>query len=175
MTSNDEITRVLKARAQTLAREPVQSVAEATLEVVEFQLANERYGIETAFVRGVQPLRDLTPLPCTPAFVRGIINVHGKILAVIDLKMFFDLPEEGLHDLHRVLIMQTADVELGILADSVGGNRSIPLSALQPALPTLTGVRAEYLKGVTADRLIVLDAATILADKRIIVHEEVET
>ena len=47
--------------------------------------------------------------------------------------------------------------------------------SLQPSLPTLTGIRADYLKGVTAERLVVLDLARILADPKIIVHEEVES
>jgi purine-binding chemotaxis protein CheW len=173
MTTRDETRRILRARAQTLAREPVQPADGPVLEVVEFLLAGERYAIETAYLREVQPLKDLTPVPCTPAFVRGIINVRGQILAVMDLKKLFDLPEEGLHDLHKVLIVQTADMELGILADDVIGNRSIPVSALQPGLPTLTGIRAEYLKGVTADRLAVLDAGKLVADKKLVVDEEV--
>jgi purine-binding chemotaxis protein CheW len=49
------------------------------------------------------------------------------------------------------------------------------VDSLQPSLPTLTGIRAEYLKGVTSERLVVLDLARILADPGIIVHEEVET
>ena len=175
MTTRDETRRILRARAQTLAREPVQPADGPVLEVVEFLLAGERYAIETAYLREVQPLKDLTPVPCTPAFVRGIVNVRGRLLAVMDLKKFFDLPEEGLRDLHKVLIVQTAGTELGILADDVTGNLSIPVSALQPGLPTLTGIRAEYLKGVTADRLAVLDAGKILTDQKIIVQEEVAT
>jgi purine-binding chemotaxis protein CheW len=175
MTADNETRRILRDRARELALDPVAVLAEPTADVVEFRLADERYAIEVEFLREVQPLRDLTPMPCAPAFVRGIINVRGRILAVMDLKVFFDLPTEGLHDLHRVLIVQTADMEVGVLADAVVGHRSIPLSALQPAPPTLTGVRAEYLKGVTADRLVVLDAARILADRRILVQEEVAT
>ena len=166
--------RILRERAQALARTPVQRADEATVEVVEFRLAGERYAIETAFVREAHPLKDLTPVPCTPAFVRGIVNLRGQIVTVIDLKKFFELPEEGIHDLHEVLIVQTPEMELGILADDVTGNLSIPVSALQPGLPTLTGVRAEFLKGVTADRLVVLDVAKILADKQTVVQEEVQ-
>jgi purine-binding chemotaxis protein CheW len=173
MTGRDETKRILKARAQALAREPVKRLAEPLVEVVEFQLAHERYAVETAFLREVQPLLALTPVPCTPAFLRGIINVRGRILAVIDLKQFFALPEEGLHDLRKVLIVQAAGMEIGLLADEVAGNRSIPASALQPALPTLTGIRVDYLKGVTADRLVLLDAGKILADPRIVIQEEV--
>ena len=119
-------------------------------------------------------MKELTPLPCTPPFVLGIVNVRGRILPVLDLKKFFDLPEKGLTDLHRIILVRGNDLELGLLADVIVGVRSIPADSLQPSLPTLTGVRSDYLKGVTAERLVVLDLARILADPKIIVHEEVE-
>jgi purine-binding chemotaxis protein CheW len=55
------------------------------------------------------------------------------------------------------------------------GVRSIPVDSLQVSLPTLTGIRADYLKGVTAERLVVLDLERILTDPKIIVNEEVES
>ena len=54
------------------------------------------------------------------------------------------------------------------------GVRSLPAESLQPSLPTLTGIRRNYLKGVTTERLIVLDLAGLLADPKLIVQEEVE-
>ena len=95
----------------------------------------------------MHPLRDLTPLPCTPPFVLGIVNVRGRILPVLDLKKFFDLPEQGLTDLHRIILVSGNDLELGLLADVIVGVRSVPADSLQPSLPTLTGIRADYLKG----------------------------
>ena len=174
MTSDTD-TRILRARAQALARPAAAAAAEASLDVLEFRLAQEQYAIETRYVREVYPLRDLTPLPGTPPFVQGIVNVRGRIVPVLNLKTFFDLPEQGMTDLHRIILLGGNGLELGLLADATVGVRSIPADALQPSLPTLTGIRSEYLKGVTAERLIVLDAARILADPKIIVHEEVET
>lgn len=173
MTTREEAKGILRARALALAREPVTPVAGDAINVIEFRLGGERYAIETMCLRDVQVLKDLTPLPCTPAFVRGIVSMRGRILTVIDLRTFFDLPQGGLHDLHQVLIAQAAGIEVGIMADNVVGNRSIRLSDLQPPLPTLTGIRAAYLKGVTADRLAVLDTGRILGDPRIIIKEEV--
>jgi purine-binding chemotaxis protein CheW len=168
-------SEILRARAKALAREPESRQATvAALEVIEFGLAHERYAIEAAYVREVHPLEDLTPLPGTPPFVAGIVNVRGRILPVIDIKKFFDLPEPGITDAHKILLVHTTEMELGILADTVVGMRSIPLDTIQSSLPTLTGLREEYLKGVTAESLVILDAARILSDRRIIVHEEVE-
>jgi len=172
--TNTEAERILRARAKALAI-PTQSMpAGAMLELLEFRLASERYALETRHVRDVHPLRELTPLPCTPPFVLGIVNVRGRILPVLDLKKFFDLPERGLTDLHRIILVQGNDLEFGLLADVIVGVRSVAADSLQPSLPTLTGIRAEYLKGIGEDRLVVLDVERILADPKIIVHQEVE-
>ncbi len=166
--------KILKERAKALAVEPEKEVrAEEYLHVLEFSLAYERYCIETSFIQEVYPLKELTPLSCTPNFVLGIINVRGKIFSVIDIKKFFDIPERGLTDLNKVIIINYDNIELGILADSIIGVRSIPLEDIQPSIPTLTGIREEYLRGVTKERMVILDAFRLLSDKKIIVHEEV--
>ncbi|HEY9073171.1 MAG TPA: chemotaxis protein CheW, partial [Desulfobaccales bacterium] len=144
------------------------------LEVLEFSLAYERYALETALVREVHPLKELTPLPCTPPFILGIINLRGQILAVIDLKRFFNLPEKGLSDLNKVIILRRGRLEVGLLADAVAGVRAVSAPEVQAPLPTLEGLSPDYLKGVTRDALIILDAEKILTDPRLIVHEEVE-
>ena len=100
--------------------------------------------------------------------------MRSRILPVLDLKKFFGLPEQGLTDLHRIILVRGNDLELGLLADMATGVRRVPADSLQPSLPTLTGIRADYLKGVTDERLVVLDLDRILADPRIIVHEDVE-
>lgn len=169
-----EEKKILRARAQALAREPQpEGVAGERLEVLEFLLAYERYGIEMSWVQETLPLKELTPVPCTPPFVAGVINVRGRIVSVLDIKRFFDLPQRGLTDLNRVIILQDRGMEFGILADAVCGVRSVPLAELQPTLPTLTGVREEYLKGVTGERLVLLDGGKLLNDRNIVVHEEI--
>ena len=166
---------ILRARAQALARLPERvPLVDTLLEVLEFRLAQERYAVETEHVREVYPLKELTPLPCTPPFVLGIVNVRGRILPVFDLKKFFDLPDQGLTDLHRIIVVRSRTLEFGLLADVIVGVRSIPVENLQSSLPTLTGIRADYLKGVTSESMVVLDLARILADPKIIVHDEVE-
>jgi purine-binding chemotaxis protein CheW len=174
LSGNDQKQRIFKARAEILAREPLGDDAQdERIEIVEFLLADERYALESAYIRGVYALDSLTPLPCTPAFVAGIINLRGRIIAVIDLRTFFDLPRNGLSDTCQVIVLSDNSMEFGILANAIITARMISRTTLQPALPTLTGVRADYLLGITQDRLAVLDGGRILAERRIVVHEEV--
>lgn len=170
----DQKRQILMARAKELAQPLKDRETSAALQVVEFLLGGERYAVEAAYVKTVHALTEITPVPCTPAFVLGIINVRGQIVTVIDIKKFFDLADKGITALSKVLIIHAADMEVGILADEIIGGRELDEHELQAALPTLTGIRAEYLRAVTSDRLAVLDVAKILSDKKIIVDEAVE-
>ena len=164
---------ILRERARLLAQPTEQAETEETIEVVTMLLAYETYAIETAYVREVYPLKELTPLPCTPPFVAGIVNVRGQVMSVIDLKKLFELPAQGITDLNKVVILSDGNMEFGILADAILGVRDISLEGFQTKLPTLTGIREDYLKGITAERLVVLDAAKMLHHDGIVVHEEV--
>jgi purine-binding chemotaxis protein CheW len=171
----DETGRILRERALALAAEPggTQTLAQS-IEVVEFLLAQERYAVESSYVREVYPLGNLTPLPCTPAFVLGIVNLRGEIVSVIDVRKFFDLPQTGLPDLNKVIVLESGNMMFGMLADAILGVRRITLAEIQPSLPTLTGIREKYLKGITAERTVVLDAGKLLADEDLVVQEQVD-
>lgn len=170
--SPEELTKILNARADALAREPGEATARDSIEIVEFQLATEHYGIESRYVSEAYPVRDYTPLPGTPPFVFGLVNVRGQIISVVDIKKFFDMPDRGLSDLNKVIIIRDDAMEFAILADSIVGVRVLRTDEIQPPLPTLTGIRAEFLMGVTAEGMVILDGRKLLADENIIVHEE---
>jgi len=170
--SPEERKRILKARADLLARQPGKGQDRETIEVVEFMLANERYGIESSYVREVYPLRDYTPLPCTPSFVLGLLNLRAQIISVIDIKKFFDMPEKGISDPNKVIIVSDGKMIFGILADVILDVRGIAVEDIQSSIPTLTGICEQFLRGVTRERTVILDAAKLLADKYIVVYEE---
>ncbi|MEI6422507.1 MAG: chemotaxis protein CheW [Lentisphaerota bacterium] len=167
--------QIFRKRAKVLADGiRGEAAARARLNVVEFRLAQERYAVESAYVREVLPLKDLTPLPCTPPYVMGLINVRGQILSVIDLRVFFELPRKRENGTMKVVILHSGDMEFGIVANTVEEARSVPLDEILPALPTMTGIRETYLKGIAGGDLVILDAARLLADKNIVVNEHVE-
>ena len=175
MNSSDDRTAraILRDRAQALARVPDIQSSEEQVEVLEFGLANERYALLASQIHDVQPLRELTPLPCTPPFLRGLINLRGRLVAVIDLKRFLGLSGHGITDLHRIVLLRKGEMEIGLLADTVEGVQAIGKSRIQPAPPTVGGIAAEYIVGVTQERLVVLDADAILDDPRLVIEEDV--
>ena len=167
--------RVLKARAKTLAREPEKNeTAQSYLEFLEFCLAHEKYAVEALSIREVFPLKQLTPIPCTPPFVLGIINLRGQIFSVIDIKKIFGLPDTEITDSSKVIIVIAEDMEVGILADDIIGVRKFPISEIREDLASLKTRGDQYVTGVTLDRVGILNISKLLGDDRIVVDEEVE-
>ena len=104
--SPEKARAVMDARARALARVPAAPTRAAeALEIATFALAHERYGVETRFVREVVRLTDYARLPAAPPFLVGVVNLRGEILALIDLRTFFNLPAADLTDLARVLVL----------------------------------------------------------------------
>jgi purine-binding chemotaxis protein CheW len=169
----EETRRILATRAAALAKPPARPDDTQRLEVLAFSLAGESFGVETSYVREACQLRDLTALPCTPPFIAGVMNLRGQILAVVDLRKLFELPAKGITELNRVLVLAAGGAELGLLADSIDGVRSVAAAELQEGLPTLTGIRERFLKGITGTMLAVLDGGRLLSDAGLTVNEQV--
>ena len=168
--SPEDTARILKSRAAELAVEDKTILTEQeTIEVVEFLVAHERYAFELYHIREVCPLKQLTHIPGVPDFVLGITNIRGHIISIIDIKNFFDLPDKGLTNPNQIVIIKSKEMEFGILADEIVGVKSIPVATIQDSLATLTGIRGKYLKGVTAESLVILDGAKFLSDSSLIV------
>lgn len=162
--SAEDKAQVLRARARKLARGARRNgPPEQSVDVVKFLLAQEQYGVELKYVREVYPLKDLTPLPGTPAFILGITNVRGQVLPIMDIKKLFGLPDKGLTDLNKVVIVHAPGTELGVLADTVLGLESVPTEEIQRSLPTLHGIRGQFLWGVTRHSMVLLDAEKLLS------------
>jgi purine-binding chemotaxis protein CheW len=167
--------RILQDRARLLARplnrpEPPDDL----LHIVEFRLRSQYFAIERAHIREVHPLKNLTPLPCTPDCIAGIVNVRGQILPALDLQKFFGQAPQGITDLHVVIIVEGAGLELGILADAVESAQALPQSALRPRSEWPQASYGQFVKAVTQQGVLILDAQAILSDKTLVVNEEVE-
>lgn len=162
----------LQARTREWALSVEQEQPDAWLEVLCFNLSSEVYAIETEHVAAVLPLPQFTPLPNTPPFVLGIVNVRGHIVSVLDLRVFFELPIDGLSDKNFLAILQSPEMEFGLLIDRVQGIVRIERDRLQNGMTSLSGVRANYLLGVTPDQWTVLDGARLLGDPNLRIAAE---
>lgn len=165
-------SQILHERAVALAHSPHEgSSAGECLEVVEFTLSKEHYGIETVYLREVHPVREIAVLPGAPSFVSGLVSIRGQIIVVINLKEFFDLPDNKTNDRKQVLIVESEGRKVGFLADAVQHICRFPLDDLQSPLPTLTGVRSEFVRGITNDRIVILDANRVIFSEKILIND----
>ncbi|HEV2674428.1 MAG TPA: chemotaxis protein CheW [Aliidongia sp.] len=168
-----EMREVLHDRARILARPAgIGRGADDQVEFLEFTVADERYGIETAHIREVAIVTALTPVPGTPAFIGGIATVRGQILSVLDIGRLFDLPDLGGAPPGKLVVLEGPDMPVGILAAAIIGMRTVPASEIETSLPTLTGGRAPYLRGIDRTGVAILDGAALLAARDIIVGAE---
>jgi len=136
-------------------------------------LASEHYGIETTFVKEILQIRELTHLPGTPPFLLGVFNIRGEICPVIDLKTLFSLPERGLAEFNKVIVIGNESMKFGIVTDAFVGSKEFQRISLLPPPPTFTGSGADYVLGVTPETVVVLDGGKMLADKNLVVNEQV--
>lgn len=163
----------LEERARLLAREDDAGEPQERLEVIVFKLAAETYALETRYVREVYPLKGLTPIPCTPSFVLGVINLRGELCPVIELKRLFDLPGNNLTNATRAIVVKDERMEFGILADAIIDVRRVPLSEIHPMPSIASGIESGFMRGITRDRTTILDAGRILAHRGLVVDDMV--
>jgi len=133
------------------------------LKVILFTLANEHYGVEVDKVRTIERMMPLTRVPKTPPFVKGVINLRGVVIPVIDLRGRFNLPESDYTDNTRIIIVAVKDaskqMEVGLIVDSANDVIDIDSDRIEEPPELVGGIRAKYLRGVAKlkdDRLLVL-------------------
>src|SRR5262245_54752023 len=121
MTKSATAAEILRQRAEAIATAPVeQSVPEAQrMQIVEFRLGSDSYGLPLGRVREVAPLQHFTPIPSTPVWILGLMNLRGEIIVVVDLRHLFNLPGRGLSDLNQVLVLHAGEMDIGVLADDI--------------------------------------------------------
>lgn len=167
---------ILEARARQLSRAALAPLARSeTIEVITFEVGDERWAIETRFVREVAKLELLVPVPGVTEAIVGITSHRGEMLALVDLRRLYGLPSRALNDLSRVIVAGDGYPELGLLADRITEIATFPRSSVLEAPGTLSPLARTHVLGVTPDAVIVLDGAALLQDPRLFVDQSEET
>ena len=164
----------MKERAKAIAKEENGDDGPKNLiNVVEFMIDREKYAIPSIYIKEICPAKEITPLPCTPDFMAGLINMRRHIVSVIDLKAFFGFPKKISYKDKNIIILEANKIEAGIIADTILQARTIFENKINISPSPLKGIKTEYIKSVIEGLLIVLDIEKILSDEKIIINEEV--
>jgi purine-binding chemotaxis protein CheW len=139
----------------------------STFQLVSFELVDELYGIEITKVREIILITEITRIPQTPHYVKGLINLRSTVIPVIDLRALFGLPEATQTDESRIMVIHAAGRTIGIMVDAVSEVLRVKKDQIAPPPPTVAQLGREYLVGlVRLDRqlLILLDIDKILQE-----------
>ncbi|QDU95422.1 chemotaxis protein CheW [Lignipirellula cremea] len=143
------------------------SNAEGTLQLVSFQLAEEEYGIEINKVREIILVGEITQVPQTPAYVKGLINLRSTVIPVVDLRLRFQLSEASVTDDTRIVVINIGGKTIGIIVDAVNEVLRVSKNQIAPPPPTVAGLGHDYLVGLVKLKerlLILLDIEKILVE-----------
>lgn len=149
-------------------------IEEETKKYVTFELDNEAFALEIEKVREVLDFTTVTPVPQTPEFMRGVINLRGLVVPVIDLRKKFGMSKtENTVDTRIVIVEIKVDGEttvLGSLADSVREVVELDQSHIGPAPKIGTQLRTDFIKGMgkkDGEFIIILDIDQVFSDDEI--------
>ncbi len=130
-----------------------------------FHLAGEDYGIEIQYVIEIIGIQNITDVPDMPAFIRGVINLRGKVVPIMDVRARFDIEDRAYDDRTCIIVVNIDTTEVGLVVDEVSEVADIPESQVEPAPRTNKNTELSYIQGmgkINNDVKILLDVHKLL-------------
>ncbi len=113
-----------------------------------FHLAGEYYGIEIAFVTEIIGIQRITEVPDMPEFIKGVINLRGKVIPVMDVRLRFKMEKREYDERTCIVVVDINETAVGLVVDQVSEVADIPESQVEPPPSTGRGKTSRYLKGM---------------------------
>lgn len=132
-----------------------------TLQIVVFKLGNEEYGLHIDQIKEVVITPNITKMPQTPSFVKGVANIRGNVISIFDLEERFDLTRTIQSQGSKyTLVVESDEIKMGLLVNEVPNTVSVNTSDLDESIGIINDANSEtnYIKGIikTGSRLIIL-------------------
>ncbi len=154
-----------------MVEQATQHVTDATRasagKYLTFVLGQEQYGLVILTVREIIGLMDITAVPRVPEFIKGVINLRGKVIPVVDLRLKFGLPEAQHTEQTCIIVVAVRDVEMGVIVDAVSEVRDIAAKDIEDAPSFGSAVDTDFILGMgkSAGKVtILLDIARVLTN-----------
>jgi purine-binding chemotaxis protein CheW len=132
-----------------------------------FFLAGEEYGLEILKVQEIIGMMDITPVPRSPDYIRGVINLRGKVIPIVDLRLRFGMESAERTSETCIIVVEANRVQTGIVVDQVSEVLNIPSDEIEDAPAFGSEVRTDYILGIgKADGRVklLLDIDRVLAN-----------
>ncbi|MBC8278854.1 MAG: purine-binding chemotaxis protein CheW [FCB group bacterium] len=141
-----------------------------------FRIAGEEYGIPIRNVTEIIGVQSVTDLPGTPPYVKGVINLRGKVIPVIDVRIRFSMEERDYDDRTCIIVVNIKEIKVGLIVDSVSEVLDIPANDIEPPPKVSQGAGTFYIQGLgKVDNAvkILLDTQKLLFEDELAQLEEV--
>jgi purine-binding chemotaxis protein CheW len=145
-----------------------RKATETSEHLATFVLDREEYAVDVHVVQEIRRVTEITSVPRAPDFIRGVINLRGRILPVVDLKRKLRMGEVEITKASRIVVVRLKERLLGLLVDGAQQVLKVPLSKIEPPPEEVVAGGGDYIRGVAKldDRLIILvDLLRILAQE----------
>ena len=144
-----------------------------------YTLGQEEYGVGILQVKEIIGMMPITPVPQTPNFVKGVINLRGKIIPVVDLRLKFGMEERAYEDRTSIIVVEIrtrkASIPIGVVVDSVSEVLNIKNEDIEDTPKFGTTVNTDYILGMAKSEdgvKILLDMDKVLSTEEIAVIEQ---
>ena len=135
-----------------------KTYSSSEIQLVVFKLGLEEYGVSILQVQEIKRITQITRVPHTPEYIKGVINLRGSVLPVIDLKKRLNLPEQQSTEDARIIIVKVNEISVGMMVDAVSEVMTINEQNIDSPDVVAGSVAANYLSGVGKldNRLLIL-------------------
>ena len=138
----------------------IQDKQESTelLQLVSFKIANEEFGVDILNVQEINKMTTITKVPNSPPFVEGVINLRGRVIPVVNLRVKMSMPNREYDKDTRIIVVDLSGKTVGFLVDSVSEVLRIPRNIIEPPPTMVAGINSNYITAVgkLEDRLLIL-------------------
>ncbi|MEJ5363046.1 MAG: chemotaxis protein CheW [Spirochaetota bacterium] len=146
-----------------IAAKTAESVIDETdsldiLQLVSFKLDEIEYGIDILSVHEILRIPEITRLPNTPEYIKGVINLRGNVIPVVDIRLRFGMQQVALTELSRIIVVEIGEKLVGLLVDNVHQVIRLSRSRIDEPHDLIEGISTEFISGIgrLQDRLIVI-------------------
>lgn len=155
---NESMTPTAQPAALSFARQPERVAKSVAQEFLTFKLGDEEYGIDILCVQEIRSYETPTRMANTPAFIKGVVNLRGAIVPIIDMRIKFNLEQVDYSHFTVVIVLNIGQQVVGMVVDSVSDVMALAPEQLRPVPEFASSIVNDYLLaiGSMADRMLIL-------------------
>lgn len=119
-----------------------------TKQYIVFSLGGERFGIDSLKITTIDRLKTITRVPKTPDFIKGVINLRGDIIPVMDLRARFNLPSVEETEETRIIILKLEEISIGVIVDQVLQTIQLGDDSIENTSSLINSAASDYILGI---------------------------